>query len=90
MTMMNDLIKMPRTHPVGVLVTHIPLFVLWIAFAARDVTDGSLKVKGQGHVTSASNPLLFYFIAALIVIIAIVIAIRIVQAGFSLANKHDA
>ena len=89
MRKMPGVVEAPRTHPVGVLVTHIPLVVLWVAFAVRDVADGSIKVRGKGQVTPAADPLLFYFFAAVIVAVAVVLSIRILQAGFALADKRS-
>ena len=89
MRKMPGVVEAPRTHPVGVLVTHIPLVVLWVAFAVRDVADGSIKVRGKGPVTPAADPLLFYFFAAVIVAVAVVLSIRILQAGFALADKRS-
>ena len=89
MRKMLGVVEAPRTHPVGVLLTHIPLVVLWVAFAVRDVADGSIKVRGKGPVTPAADPLLFYFFAAVIVAVSVVLSIRILQAGFALADKRS-
>ncbi len=90
MSKFDDVIKAPRTHPVGVLVTHIPLFLLWIAFAVRDLADGSVKMRGGGLVSLATEPTKFYVVAALIIGVAAVVAIRILQAAFATADKDIA
>lgn len=90
MSKMSDVVIAPGTHPVGVLVTHIPLAVLWVAFAVQDLADGSLKMKGGLQVTQAADPLSFYVAATIIVVVALVIFVRILQAGFALADKRDA
>jgi len=71
-----------------VLSTHIPLFLVWIALVVPDLADGSIKVRGQGQVTQATEPLQFYLVATSIVAIAVFFAIRIMQAGFALADKR--
>lgn len=87
---MPGVVEAPRTHPVAVLLTHIPVVVLWVAFAVRDIADGSVKVRGRGQVTPATDPLVFYFLATVIVAVAVVFFIRVVQAGFALAEKRKA
>ena len=90
MSKMSDAVMAPRRHPVGVLVTHVPLAVFWVAFAMQDLADGSLKMKGGWQVTQAADPLSFYAAATMIVVVALVIFVRIVQAGFALADNRDA
>ena len=85
---MRDVLEAPRKHPVGVLVTHVPLFILWVAFAVGDITDGSIKARGGGYVSRDADPLLFYFVAAKIAAVAVVIAVRIAQATFALADAR--
>ena len=86
---MPGVLNAPRTHPVGVLVTHIPLAVLWIGFAVHDLADGSVKSKGR-EITRAEDTLSFYVAATIIVVIAVIFLVRILQAGFALADKRDA
>ena len=87
---MPSFFEAPRTHPIGVLATHVPLFVVGGVFAVCDFADGIIKVRGRGQVSSAADPLTFYFYATVVVIAAIVLLIRILQASVALAEKPSA
>lgn len=88
MAKVSDILIPPCKRPILVLFTHVPLFFFWIAFAMRDVADGSIKLKRGALVTLASSPAQFYVVATLIVAVAVIVAVRIVQAILMIADTR--
>jgi hypothetical protein len=84
-----SLFEGPRKHPLGVTLTHVPLLLVWVAFAVSDLRDGRLKLRRGPEVDVALDPAKFYFCAGLILAVALFVAARAVYAMAILMERDQ-